>query len=120
MKHYFIYRLYKISQKSNFSDLPIYMVSIYLGILVLMNLISVNLFLFKINGIPFMFKYRLFNLSVMILVILGLYKYITYIGIEKIVLKYSYISKRNEIIGNTLLIGYIVLTFFIVFYVAYI
>lgn len=119
MIDYFYYKLYKASLKSSLNDIPEYAAPIWLGGLIGINLLVVYLFLVKLDLLPNIIADKRQGgaaIAVLICTCLIVYnKKRRQIVLERFMTE----SKGRRIKGNILVFTYIIVSFLLIFAVAF-
>jgi hypothetical protein len=119
MFNYLYYKLYQVSLKSSFRDIPEFFAPVFLGGLVSANILVISAFLAKINVMPFLFQNKeqggLFALAVIVLAMFY-YRKKRY---RPIIKKYLQENDKKRIRGNVIVAFYVALSFFLIFAVAF-
>jgi hypothetical protein len=106
--NYLYYKLYKSLEKSSVSDISVYAAAAFLSTLILINILTVNVLLAKLDIIPFIFKNTtqagVWTFVLMLLSFLFFYRKGRY---KRILLKYSNESEEERVKGNFWLAVYV-------------
>jgi len=119
MFDYFYFKLYKATLKTSLYDIPRFAACVYLGGLIGTNLLLVYLFLVKIDILPYIFTDKnqggilFFFIILLCVVVYNKKKH------QLILDKYSKESNDKRIRGNVIVFTYIIISFLMIFAVAF-
>ncbi|RWZ89389.1 MAG: hypothetical protein EO766_04095 [Hydrotalea sp. AMD] len=116
---YLYYKLYRATLTGSLKDIPQYITPIYLGGLISANFMIVNAFLAKIGIGTFLFKdpkQGAWFTAVMIILAMLYYRKNKYTAVLN---KYSHESAKKRKRGNAIVAVYVVLSFLLIFSVAF-
>lgn len=119
MFNYLYYKLYQASLKSSLSDIPDFMTAVSFGGLISVNILVISAFLAKIDVMPFWFssKEQAGGFAFVVIVLTKFYyrkeRY------RLIIKKYSQENDKERIRGNVIVAIYVVLSFLLIFAVAF-
>lgn len=119
MFNYLYYKLYQAALKSSLYDIPVFMTAVSFGSLISANILVINGFLSNTLGLPFLFSRGVYGgLFAFLLIVLTM----IYFSKDKrklILQKYVKEPNRERIRGNTIVAIYVVLSFLLIFVVAF-
>lgn len=117
MINYLYYKLYRAALKGSLKEIPRLAGAITVGILININLLTLNGILARFDIVTFLYSTKriaaFIALSIMILMIV----YFNKNRSKAIIDQYSSESRRQRIIGSILVIGYILLSLALLFLV---
>lgn len=119
MFNYLYYKLYKASLKSSLYDIANFMTSISLGSLISANILVISGFLSKLIGLPFLFSNSYDGGIFASIIIIFTFLYYSKKRLRLILKKYSQESQKARIKGNIIVSIYVVISFFLIFAVAF-
>ncbi|MBS7563796.1 hypothetical protein KHS38_05220 [Mucilaginibacter sp. Bleaf8] len=121
MIDYFYYKLYCAVKKSSLHDTAAFTASMFMGGLLGANIFVISGFLAKENILPFMFsnKNQAAFFGIIFIIISSIF-YLSQSRYKSILRKYSSESNSIRIKGNLLVMLYVVISFLLIFLVAYI
>lgn len=118
--NYLFYKLYQATLKGSLNDIAEYAASMYFGTLIALNFFVIVGFMAKLKLITFFFsnKYQV-GLLVFICIIISAIYFLSNKRYKAIFEKYSQESKKDRIMGNTVVAIYVAISFLSIFVVAF-
>jgi len=119
MFDYLYYKLYQASLKSSLQTIPEFLAPVFLGGLISANILVISAFLAKMDILPFLFSSKeqagAFASAVIILTMFC-YRKKRY---KQVLKKYAQESDKERIRGNIVVAIYVVVSFLLIFAVAF-
>lgn len=120
MLNYLYYKLYRAHQKGSLNDIAEWVAMISLGALIGANLLVLGTFLRKVHILPFFFSDKMQVIAFMVgLLIMIFFFFMHKKRYKGIIEKYKAESERQRKKGNLYVWLYIVLSFLLIFAVAF-
>ncbi len=119
MFNYLYYKLYQAALKSSLYDIPEFMAGISFGSLISANVLVINGFLSNTLGLPFLFSHGVYGGLFAFLLIVFTMIYFNKDKRKLILQKYVKEPNRKRIQGNMIVAIYVVLSFLLIFVVAF-
>jgi len=117
---YLFFKLYLASKKSSLNEIPEWLASIILAMILGVNIIVISALLAKLEVFPFLFSssfqvavFMFIDIALILLFFLRKKRY------ERVIGRFIDESKNQQLRGNIFVIGYIVFTFLSIFLIAF-
>lgn len=117
MFHYLYYKLYQASLRSSLRDIPEFMTAVSFGVLIIINFLTLNALLTKLNITPYIFSNST-PIKIFPFLIIGLtLVYYNKKRRNEILKKYSQEDNRTRIKGNIIITIYVIISILLMFIV---
>lgn len=116
---YLYFKIYQAVLRSSLKDVAAYIVPLYMGGLLAVNILVLSAFLSKNDIAPFLFKSKVIAGIFVVVIMASLLLIYNTSRRDLIVKRFENEGKANKVRGNAIVICYVFLSFFSIFFIAF-